>query len=337
MMIENDIVPDESLDILKLSDQAIVQLLTSSGDLQQQLFERARTVRRQFCGDRLHIRGVIEISNYCVKKCEYCAMRCHNSAIERYRMRPEDIIAIAKEITDAGIYTVFIQSGQDLQCDSMIEQVVPAIRSMGAEVLLCLGERSQEIYKMYAGLGVRSYILKYETSDPDHYECIAHASLKGRLQCMDWIREAGMSIGTGNITCLPHQSLGNLVSDILFALRYSPDFVSTAPFIPNEGTPLHNYPKGDINLALNTIALWRIGLKNALIPTVSALEQIQPGGQLLGLMAGANVMTINFTPQSCRTKYAIYSQGRYIVSLNHVVETAKAAGMVTALGRRTCI
>lgn len=323
--------PFNELDIPGLTDKEILELLTASGDLQQQLFTEARAVRKQFCKDHLHIRGVIEISNYCQKKCEYCAMRCYNTAIERYRLKPDEIITIAQDIVDAGINTVFIQSGQDLQCDTIIEQIVPEIRAMGADVLLCLGERDKETYQRYARLGVKSYILKYESSDPKHYECIAHANLKARLQCMDWIRDAGMSIGTGNITCLPHQSLENLVSDIRYALDFCPDFVSTAPFIPNEGTPLHEYPNGDINLALNTIAIWRIGLKDALIPTVSALEQIQQGGQLMGLMAGANVMTINFTPKTFRAKYAIYSKGRYIVSLKHVIETAKVAGLTTSL------
>ena len=259
-------------------------------------------------------------------------MRCYNNSIERYCLDPETILDIARDITETGIRTVFIQSGQDLQCDPIIEQVIPAIQSLGAEVLLCLGERNQETYQKYARLGVKSYILKYESSDAELYERIVHANLDARLQCMQSIRNAGMRIGTGNITCLPYQTLENLISDIRFAFNFHPDFVSTAPFIPNEGTPLQGYPMGDINLALNTIAIWRIGLKNCLIPTVSALEQIQPGGQLMGLNAGANVMTINFTPKSFRAKYAIYSKERYVVSLNHAIKTAEAAGLQVHLG-----
>jgi biotin synthase len=117
------------------------------------------------------------------------------------------------------------------------------------------------------------------------------------------------------------------VSDIRLACKFKPDFVSVAPFIPNQGTPLQNQPLGDINLTLNTMAILRIGLKDALIPSVSALEYVCKGGQLMGLNAGANVLTINFTPHSYRSYYKIYAKDRFIVTLNHAIDIAKMAGL----------
>lgn len=144
---------------------------------------------------------------------------------------------------------------------------------------------------------------------------------------MKWIRDAGMKIGTGNIIGLLHQSIESLVSDIRLAFEFKPDFVSTAPFIPNQDTPLQDQPFGDINLTLNTMAILRIGLKDALIPAVSALEYICTGGQLMGLNAGANVMTINFTPKLFRENYNIYTKDRFIVTLDHTINIAKKAGL----------
>jgi len=149
---------------------------------------------------------------------------------------------------------------------------------------------------------------------------------------MKWIRDAGMKIGTGNIIGLPDQSIESLLSDIRLALAFKPNFVSAAPFIPNPGTPFQEQPLGDLDLTLNTMAILRIGLKNVLIPSVSALEYVRPGGQLMGLNAGANVMTINFTPQSYRERYRIYAQDRFIVTLNHAVETVKSAGLTVDPG-----
>ena len=62
-------------------------------------------------------------------------------------------------------------------------------------------------------------------------------------------------------------------------------------------TPLETCSPGDIETTLNTIALMRIINPGALIPSVSALEKLQEGGQVKGLNAGANVITINFTPK----------------------------------------
>ena len=36
------------------------------------LWARADDVRRERVGDAVHLRGLIEISNYCVRKCVYC-------------------------------------------------------------------------------------------------------------------------------------------------------------------------------------------------------------------------------------------------------------------------
>lgn len=317
-------------DVVNMTNEKLLSLLTSSGSLQQKLFEQARTVRTRCVGENIKLRGVIEISNHCQKNCDYCAMRCGNNSVERYRMNSETIMEIAKDIMDAGIDTVFLQSGQDPKCDSMLEEVIPQIVGMGAEVLLCVGERDKETYQRFAGLGAKSFILKFETSDVSIYEKIAHADLNKRIDCMNWIRESGMQIGTGNIVGLPYQLMDNLIADIRFAFEYKPDFISSAPFIPNSGTPFQDCAFGDINLTLNTMAILRIGLKYPLIPAVSALESICKGGQLMGLNAGANVMTINFTPKLYRENYKIYSKDRYIVGLEHAVKTAEQAGLRVA-------
>ncbi len=311
-----------------MSDQQLLSLLTSTGDVQQELFKQARAMRHQYLGDEIKLRGVIEISNFCQKNCDYCAMRRSNRSLERFRLDVKTIIAVARSITEVGITTIFLQAGQDPRCDPILEEVIPAITNdLGAEVLLNVGERSKETYEWFARLGAKSFILKYETSNPTGYEYIIHEPLHKRIQCMKWIRDVGMKIGTGNIIGLPHQSIESLVSDIQLAFKFKPDFVSAAPFIPNNATPLQDHPFGDINLTLNTMAILRIGLKDPLIPAVSALEYIHTGGQIMGLNAGANVLTINFTPKSYRENYNIYTKGRFIVTINHAINTAKMAGL----------
>jgi biotin synthase len=315
-------------EILNGSDQQLLRWLTSTGDVQQELFKQARAVRHQCLGDEIKLRGVIEISNICQKNCDYCAMRRSNSSLKRFRLDVDTIIEAAKSITETGITTVFLQAGQDPYCDRILESVIPAVTDdLGAEVLLNVGERSRETYERFVQLGAKSFILKFETSDALEFEYVVHGPLEKRIQCMKWIRDVGMKIGTGNIIGLPHQSKEGIVSDIRLAFNFHPDFVSVAPLIPNQGTPVQDYPPGDINLTLNTMAILRIGLNKALIPAVSALEYIHEGGQLMGLNAGANILTINFTPQLYRTNYSIYAKDRFIVTLNHAINTAQMAGL----------
>jgi biotin synthase len=144
---------------------------------------------------------------------------------------------------------------------------------------------------------------------------------------MQWIRDAGMRIGTGNIIGLPSQTRESLLSDIRLVAIMRPDFVSTTPFIPDVGTPLQGFPSGDIDLTLNTMAIWRISLKGPLIPAVSALEKVRPGGQLMGLNAGANILTITLTPESFLDKNIEFTQKQFHQNLQQAIKTADSAGL----------
>jgi biotin synthase len=312
----------------------VLKMLTAEGADQQQLFAAARTARRASGMDGVRLRGVIEISNYCQKSCEYCAIRPQNRSTRRYRMTADNIVDIAREVAAVGIGMVFLQSGQDPKSDAAVFDAIPRIRDMGVGVLLNLGEKSEETYHRYAALGTGAYILKFETSDPALYARVCDGILADRLQCAAWIREAGMQLGTGNIVGLPGQTITHLVDDILLAQELRPDFVSASPFIPNEHTPLEGEPCGSLDLTLNTMAIYRLLLPHALIPAVSALERIRPEGQRAGLDAGANVLTVNFTPRGFREQYAIYSQNRFVVSLGHAERTIASAGLTEHTARR---
>lgn len=307
----------------------ILTLLNATGELQQEMFRRARETRAAYCGDIVQLRGVIEFSNFCQKSCNYCAIRAPNKDLVHYRMTAAEILDVAREIYNAGITVVFLQAGQDPKTDEILETVIPRIKQeFGVEVLLCLGERpKKEIYQRLRELGADSYILKYETSDPELYEQTAHTPLSKRLECARWIKEAGMNLGVGNIVGLPGQSFESLADDILLGKELGPNFVSTSPFIANENTPYENEPPGDYNVTLNTMAINRLIHKTGLLPTVSAMEKLHPNGQLEGLNAGANVITINFTPQTRRENYVIYSNHRFVVNWDHALNIIKQAGL----------
>jgi biotin synthase len=309
-------------------------LLTARGELQHQLFEKACQVRQWFDMDFCLLRGVIEITNYCQKNCCYCAMRSANSSIRRYRMNLLEILEVAERIVKTGITVVFLQGGQDPKMDSVVAEAIFEIKKRyGCSVILCLGEREPETYGMFYSAGADGYILKFETSDPLLYRAAVGANPKRRLDCIRQLHDIGFKIGVGNIMGLPDQTMNSICEDILLSMKISPDFISCAPFIPNQGVPFEHMPYGDLNTVLNWMAVCRIFLKRSLIPSVSALEKIKKGAQLRGLNAGANVMTINFTPNKYRKQYSIYSKRRFVVSFDHALKTAQEAGLNVILDK----
>jgi biotin synthase len=297
----------------------IKKTLLATGAARENLFKKARETRKNIFGNELKVRGVIEISNACVTNCDYCAMRRDNKNLDRYTMDAETIVEIANRIKAAGIKTVFLQAGQNPAVDKILEEVIPKIKDNETEVLLCLGEKDKTVYEKYKALGADSYILKFESINlPDFEE---------RAQAIADLKETGFKLGTGNICGLPGQTLDDLEKEILYAASLSPDFVSVSPLIPNEGAPLEKEPVGNIDYCLNAVAIWRILLPEALIPSVSAFSYIRPQGRLEALNAGANVVTINFTPDDLRDKYAIYAKDRFIVKMARVADIAEGAGL----------
>jgi biotin synthase len=129
---------------------------------------------------------------------------------------------------------------------------------------------------------------------------------------------------------LPGQTIESLADDLLLAHDIGAHMVSGSPFIPAPDTPLEQNPPGDVNVTLNFIALARLMNPHWLIPSVSALESHRSGGQFAGLAAGANVLTVNFTPAKERVNYHIYGKGRYIVGNDHVNEIVARSGMERA-------
>jgi len=102
------------LEKYSLSKDDIITLLhvTDSCELEK-LYRKADEIRREYMGDKVHLRGIIEFSNYCARWCHYCGLRSENKSLQRYRMEPEEILDTARKAFKLGYKTVVLQSGED--------------------------------------------------------------------------------------------------------------------------------------------------------------------------------------------------------------------------------
>jgi len=314
---------------LNMEKSEIVTLLQVRDRAQNALFETARAVRKKQFKNRAIVRGVIEVTDACRVDCDYCPMRRSNKN-DRYVMDSDEIVEASKPIYNAGLKVVFLQGGEVPKTTKTVGEAIPRIRDIfrdDVEILLCLGDKPREEYEFLKQQGADSYILKHETSDPKLHYKIRHVTLDSRLKCLKDLLNLGYKVGTGTIVGLPGQTLENLADDILLPAEYGTHMTSCAPFIPAKNTPLETYQPGDVETTLNTIALMRILNPDALIPTVSALEKLQEGGQARGFNAGANVITINFTPERQRQVYRIYGKDRFVVQRDYAFKTLETVGM----------
>lgn len=272
------------------------------------LFDKANQIRLENVGNCVHIRGLIEFSNYCKCNCKYCGLQAKNKEIERYRLEPNEIINCAKEAIQAGYKTIVLQSGEDIfyDTDKMCE-IIREIKKNDVALTLSIGEKTYEEYKAYKIAGADRYLLRIETTDEKLYENLhPNTNHKNRFQCLDNLKTLGYETGTGCMVGLPNQTTDSLADDILFFKELNADMIGIGPFISHPQTPLKSFKNSDLTLALKVMSLCRIVLPNINIPATTAMETLHPNGKIMALNSGANVIMTNITPYLQRKKYEIY-------------------------------
>jgi biotin synthase len=301
----NEILNKEELNkddityLLSLSDPEEIRLLLGKAD----------EVRQTWCGDEVHLRGIIEISNHCSENCLYCGLRKGNKYLQRYRMSTGEILETASQIIKSGIRTIVLQSGEDDQITrEMIEILICKIREMDdTAITLSLGERDFNDYTAWRKAGADRYLLKHETANPVLYS-VYHTKqkLQDRINHLKFLKETGFQAGSGNMVGLPGQTYSDIADDILLCRELDVDMASFSPYVSSPDTPYRDIPTCSTEYIIKVMAAARIVLKNVHMPATTALGTIDVRGREKGLMAGANVIMPNFTPNPFRQKYLIY-------------------------------
>ena len=299
-----------------LSKQQIIEILQDENK-NEWLFSLADQLRKENVGDEVHLRGLIEFSNICKRTCKYCGLRCENKNIERYRIKPEDIISYAKRAVEKGYKTIVLQSGEDVffSQDVMCE-IIKEIKKLDVALTLSIGERSFEDYKAFKEAGADRYLIRIETTDRNLYEKMhPNMDFDNRVRCLRDLKNLGYETGTGCLVGLPEQSIESLANNILFFKEIGADMIGIGPFIPHPDTPLKDCANGNFTLALKVMALTRIMLPDINIPATTAMDTLNPNGRIIALQSGANVVMPNVTTTEFRKKYEIYP-GKICVNEN---------------------
>lgn len=296
----------------ELTKDEIVELLKYPFEVGSSLFETANSVRKKYVGDEVHLRGLIEFSNYCKQNCLYCGFRRDNKKATRYRLTEEQIIQFAKDASNQGYKTVVLQSGEDPYFTiEKMKYILPEIKKFDMAITLSIGEKTFEEYEAYKQAGADRFLIRIETTDKNLYTKLdPDMDWENRLRCLNDLKKLGYEVGTGCLVGLPDQTLESLANDILFFKEIGADMIGIGPFIPNENTPMKDEKggpeSGHFELALKVMAITRLLLPDINIPATTAMETLNPNGRLIALQSGANVVMPNVTQGDYRKFYEIY-------------------------------
>ncbi|MGL5206047.1 MAG: [FeFe] hydrogenase H-cluster radical SAM maturase HydE [Acidaminococcaceae bacterium] len=286
-------------------------LQTNDKHLRDSLLNAARAAATTQFGHNIYIRGLIEFTNYCKNDCYYCGIRCSNQKARRYRLTKEQILSCCHNGYQLGFRTFVLQGGEDpFFTDKVMVEIIAAIKKVHPDcaITLSIGERPYSSYKALFDAGADRYLLRHETADPAHYARLhpSNLSLTSRLECLQMLKEIGYQVGTGFMVGSPYQTIDNLIEDLLFIRDFKPQMIGIGPFIPHHETPFHDQAAGTMEQTLRLIAIIRLMLPKALIPSTTALGTIAPDGREQGILAGANVVMPNLSPVEVRKDYLLY-------------------------------
>ena len=291
-----------------VSRKELEMILTTEDEaFLQELYRQARETAREYYGNQIYIRGLIEFTSYCKNNCYYCGIRCGNKNAQRYRLTTDQIMECCETGWNLGFRTFVLQGGEDpCYTDEKICQIVRQIKEKYPDcaVTLSIGEKSRESYEA----GADRYLLRHETANEKHYRKLhpEEMSLSYRKNCLKILKEIGYQTGCGFMVGSPGQTIDTLYEDLMFIKELKPQMVGIGPFIPHQDTPFRAEPAGTLEMTLRLLAVIRLIQPGVLLPATTALGTIHPKGREKGVLAGANVVMPNLSPVDVRDKYKLY-------------------------------
>ncbi|MBR9691577.1 [FeFe] hydrogenase H-cluster radical SAM maturase HydE [Candidatus Woesearchaeota archaeon] len=306
-----------------MEKQEIIRILESNN--LESIRKKAYSVMKEYSGEKVYYRGLLEFSNICINDCYYCGIRKSNKESNRFSLTKQEIIDIAVWTADNGYGSMVLQSGgqKDDKFIDFVEDVLKTIKEKtiseklpnGLGITLCVGEQTHETYKRFFDAGAHRYLLRIETTSPILYKKLhpETQTLENRKECLRILKQIGYQVGTGVMIGIPGQTIDDLANDILFFKEYDIDMIGMGPYLIHKQTPMKIHTeemekrkKQVFNLSLKMIAAARILLKDVNIAATTALQAMDPIGREKGLQYGANIVMPLVTPSRIRKDYQLY-------------------------------
>lgn len=172
-----------------------------------------------------------------------------------------------------------------------ILHMVREVRGMGMEVCTTLGMLTPEQARQLKEAGLTAYNHNLDTSREFYPQVITTRSFDERLQTIEAVREAGISVCSGGIL-----GLGESDSDrvgLIWEVASMPEHPESFPvnaLVPIAGTPLENNEPVRYHTLLRTIATARIVMPTTIIRLAAGRNELTDSEQAMCFMAGANAV-----------------------------------------------
>ena len=283
----------------------------------QSYLDEAYRVKVENIGSKVFLRGLIELSNICVKNCYYCGIRHDNNNLVRYELTDKQVLDAAEFAWKARYGSLVLQAGErsNPTYTRRVAGLVKKIKDITngeVGITLSLGEQPREVFQEWFESGAHRYLLRIESSNPDLYNKI-HPNNKlhsydRRLEAIYDLISIGYQTGTGVMIGLPYQTTEDLADDLLFIKKIGVHMVGMGPYLKHSDTPLGKILQHNptLDLTLKMVATLRMMMPRINIAATTAMQVIEPFGRERAVKSGANIIMPNMTISEVRSNYQIY-------------------------------
>jgi biotin synthase len=261
------------------------------------LIYRAATVHREH-NDAQEVQVCTLLSvktGGCPEDCAYCpqAARYHTDVKVHKLLPTEEVLGKAKEAQEAGSTRFCMGAAwrevRDNKDFDRVLDMVKGVNAMGMEVCCTLGMLTEEQAKKLKDAGLYAYNHNLDTSEEHYDEIISTRTYDDRLDTLDNVRNAKISVCSGGIIGLG-ESEGDRIGMLhtLATLPEHPESVPVNALVPVEGTPLEDQPRVSVWEMIRMIATARIIMPKAMVRLSAGRVRMSVEEQALCFMAGAN-------------------------------------------------
>jgi biotin synthase len=234
----------------------------------------------------------------CVEDCGYCSQSAHfDTGLKATRlMDPDAVIAQAAAAKAGGAQRFCMGAAwRDLKDRDLprLEAMIAGVKALGLETCATLGMLEPHQAAALRAAGLDYYNHNLDTAPEDYARVISTRTYQDRLDTLQHVRAAGMSVCCGGIVGMGESRQAR--AGLLHALATLPEHPESLPvnaLVPIPGTPLGDSPPLDGLEFVRTVAVARIVCPKSVVRLSAGRDGMSREMQALCFLAGANSMFV---------------------------------------------
>ena len=259
------------------------------------VFHAQRVHRQNFDPHRVQVSTLLSIkTGACPEDCAYCpqSVRYETAVGHDDLMELGEVVEAARAAKQGGATRFCMGAAYRNPKPKQLERIkdmVREVRALGLETCATLGMLTPEQARDLKDAGLDYYNHNLDTSEAFYGEIITTRTYQDRLDTLQAVRDAGLSVCCGGILGMGETELDRVQLLLTLAtLPQHPESVPINQLVQVEGTPLDGLPPLDPLDLVRTIATARLLMPRSYLRLSAGRTDMSEAVQALCFLAGAN-------------------------------------------------